>query len=198
MVKLNKAEENKARLLDEGVSMLALHGYHGTGLKELLARVCIPKGSFYNYFDSKEAFCSEAIAHYLQPFINQVGACLSIPNITALDAIKNYFNILVDELESKDFSGGCLLGNLLGELADTNEVCLKQLTSSIHLYRNKLEEGFKRAQQEGAVRNDITAQTMSNLMLNNWQGALLRMKVEKSTDPLKECCEHLLNGYFLK
>jgi len=198
MIRSNNVEENKRRLLDEGVSMLVLHGYHGTGLKELLARVNIPKGSFYNYFDSKEVFCSEVISHYLQPFINQVDACLSISNITALDAIKNYFNILIDELETKNFSGGCLLGNLLGELADTNEVCLKQLTISISLYRDKLEQGFKKAQQEGAVRNDITAQTMSNLMLNNWQGALLRMKTEKATEPLKECCEHLLNGYFLK
>lgn len=196
MVRVSKAEDNRQSLLDEGVSMLMLQGYHGTGLKELLSSVSIPKGSFYNYFDSKEAFCAEAIAHYLKPFIDQVDHCLAASNNGGLEAIKSYFNILIGELEEKNFSGGCLLGNLLGEMGDTSDPCLSALSHSVHLYRDKLKEGFLRAQEEGGARSDISAETMANLMVNNWQGALLRMKVEKSTQPLKECCEHLLDGYF--
>ncbi len=196
MVRASKAEDNRQKLLDEGVAMLTLQGYHGTGLKELLAKVSIPKGSFYNYFESKEAFCAEAIAHYLKPFIDQVEACLAVPNIDGLTAIQNYFNGLISELEAKGFSGGCLLGNLLGEMGDTSDPCLKELSHSVHLYRDKLKEGFVKAQKEGVARNDISAETMADLIVNNWQGALLRMKVEKSTQPLKECCDHLLGGYF--
>ncbi len=176
--------------------MLTTQGYHGTGLKELLGNVSIPKGSFYNYFDSKESFCAEAIAHYLKPFIVQVEACLAVPSTDGLTAIQNYFNILINELEEQSFSGGCLLGNLLGEMGDTSDPCLKELSHSVHLYRDKLKEGFERAQAEGIARGDISAETMADLMVNNWQGALLRMKVEKSTRPLKECCDHLLAGYF--
>ena len=36
--------------------MFLSHGYHGTGLSEVLASVHVPKGSFYNYFESKDAF----------------------------------------------------------------------------------------------------------------------------------------------
>ncbi|MBM4202039.1 MAG: TetR/AcrR family transcriptional regulator, partial [Gammaproteobacteria bacterium] len=39
----------KEKLLDEGVSLLMEHGYHGTGLQDILQRVGVPKGSFYNY-----------------------------------------------------------------------------------------------------------------------------------------------------
>lgn len=189
-------ENNRQQLLDEGVSMLMMQGYHGSGLKELLGTVSIPKGSFYNYFDSKEAFCAEAIAHYVKPFLDRLDACLAAPNVDALTAIRNYFYILINELEEKNFSGGCLLGNLLGEIGDTSDPCLRSLSQSIHLYRDKLKEGFITAQHEGTARSDISAETMANLIVNNWQGALLRMKAEKSTQPLKECCEHLLEGYF--
>jgi TetR/AcrR family transcriptional repressor of nem operon len=196
MARASKIEDNRQRLLDEGVSMLKMQGYHGTGLKELLGNVSIPKGSFYNYFESKEHFCAVAIAHYLKPFIVQVDACLAVPGTDGLTAIQNYFNILINELEENGFSGGCLLGNLLGEMGDTSDPCLEELSRSVHLYRDKLKKGFERAQNEGVARNDISAETMANLIVNNWQGALLRMKVEKSTQPLKECCEHLLAGYF--
>jgi hypothetical protein len=38
---------------------------------------------------------------------------------------------------------------------------------------------------------------MANLLVNAWQGALLRMKIEKPSAPLKQCCRELL-GDFLK
>jgi hypothetical protein len=46
-------------------------------------------------------------------------------------------------------------------------------------------------------KNDKSAEEMADLLVNLWQGALLRMKIEKSPIPLKQCCENLL-GDFLK
>jgi TetR/AcrR family transcriptional repressor of nem operon len=37
---------------------------------------------------------------------------------------------------------------------------------------------------------------MADLMLNGWQGALLRMKVEQSVAPLQAVCQDLLDDYF--
>jgi TetR/AcrR family transcriptional repressor of nem operon len=56
MPKPTKKELNRENLLNQGVSMLMGQGYHGTGLQEILDAVNIPKGSFYNYFGSKENF----------------------------------------------------------------------------------------------------------------------------------------------
>jgi TetR/AcrR family transcriptional repressor of nem operon len=38
---------------------------------------------------------------------------------------------------------------------------------------------------------------MANLLVNNWQGALLRMKIEQSTQPLQEFYDTLLSDYFI-
>jgi TetR/AcrR family transcriptional regulator, transcriptional repressor for nem operon len=46
------------------------------------------------------------------------------------------------------------------------------------------------------VRLDRSAKAMADLMLNSWQGALLRMKVEQSVEPLKDVCNDLLDDYF--
>ena len=56
MSKSNKKEFNRESLLNEGVALFMGQGYHGTGLQEILDAVNVPKGSFYNYFDSKEDF----------------------------------------------------------------------------------------------------------------------------------------------
>jgi len=108
-------QSNRDNLLSQGVTLLMQQGYHGTGLKKILDAVRIPKGSFYNYFGSKESFAAEAIQHYIEPFIGQLDGHLQNRNIDALTALKRYFDELIGELEKADFKGGCLLGNLMGE-----------------------------------------------------------------------------------
>jgi len=66
----------------------------------------------------------------------------------------------------------------------------------VRRYRDKLQEGLARAQQEGSFRRDLAAKDMADLLVNLWQGALLRMKIERSVRPLTQCCDMLLNGYF--
>lgn len=196
MARIATKQVTREKLLDQGVAMLTEQGYHGTGLQDLLASVRVPKGSFYNYFPSKEDFGAEVIRHYIEPFIRQLEDGLARPDLDALSALQGYFGGLIQELGRRQFKGGCLLGNLLGEIGDTNETCLAALREAVHRYRDKLEEGLAKAQREGTVRSDLPAAAMADLLADGWQGALLRMKVEQSVQPLEALVGHLLGGYF--
>jgi len=196
MVKYAQKNANRDKLLDKGVALLMSQGYHGTGLKEILDAVQIPKGSFYNYFASKEAFGAAVVQHYIEPFIEQLGRHLQNPELDALSALRLDFAELSAELENNEFKGGCLLGNVMGESADTSDLCRDALTIAVRRYRDLLQTGLAKAQQQGAVRTDKSTQTLADLLTNAWQGALLRMKIEQSSEPLKQCCDALLGDYF--
>jgi TetR/AcrR family transcriptional regulator, transcriptional repressor for nem operon len=189
-------KEIRERLLDEGVSLLMEQGYHGTGLQEIVQKVGVPKGSFYNYFPSKEVFSAEVVRHYIDPFIRQLDAHLQRTDVSAEAALRSYFDELIAETEQKNFKGGCLLGNLIGEIGDTSELCQTSLREAVHRYREKLREGFARGQKEGSFRKDIDARDMADFLVNVWQGALLRMKIERSVRPLAQVCDMLLRGHF--
>jgi TetR/AcrR family transcriptional repressor of nem operon len=189
-------KELREKLLDQGVALLMEQGYHGTGLQELVRSVGVPKGSFYNYFPSKEAFSAEVVKHYIEPFITQLDSHLQRPDVNAETALKAYFSELIEETERRDFKGGCLLGNLIGEIGDTSDLCWLSLREAVRRYRDKLREGLARAQQEGSFRKDLDAMDMADFLVNVWQGALLRMKIERSVRPLTQFCEMLLDGYF--
>ncbi|WP_374090411.1 TetR family transcriptional regulator C-terminal domain-containing protein [Methylomicrobium lacus] len=187
---------NRENLLSQGVALLMQQGYHGTGLKEILDAVQIPKGSFYNYFGSKERFAAEVIQHYIEPFIRQLDGHLQNQEDDALAAIKRYFDELIAALEQANFQGGCLLGNLMGEVGDTSDLCRASLQEAVHRYRDLLMRGLLNAQRQGTVRTDKSAEAMADLLVNAWQGALLRMKIEQSSEPLQQCCNDLLGDYF--
>lgn len=171
-------------------------GYHGTGLQELVQSVGVPKGSFYNYFPSKEAFSAEVVKHYIDPFIKQLDAHLQRKDASADAALRAYFDELIEETERRDFKGGCLLGNLMGEIGDTSDLAQSSLREAVHRYRDKLRDGIARGQREGSFRKDMDARDMADFLVNVWQGALLRMKIERSVRPLTQFRDMLLNGYF--
>lgn len=196
MPKLARKEANRERLLDQGVDMLMRQGYHGTGLQEILDATGIPKGSFYNYFDSKEDFGASVIEHYIDPFIVRLTAHLKRSEGDALGAIRRYFDELIAEFERDGFNGGCLLGNLMGEIGDTSPLCRKSLHAALDRYRALLASGLALAQQQGAVRTDRSATDMADLLINTWQGALLRGKIERSATPARQCCANLLDDFF--
>jgi TetR/AcrR family transcriptional regulator, transcriptional repressor for nem operon len=196
MTNLKPKQFKKDRLLDQGVNLLLENGYHATGLKEILDTVQIPKGSFYTYFESKECFAAEAIHHYIEPFILRLSGHIQNPALDGLAALKAYYGELIEEVASSGFKGGCLLGNLMGEIGDTSPLCRDALLTTVERYSELQKTALERGQQQGTVRLDRSAKAMADLMLNGWQGALLRMKVEQSVEPLKEVCKDLLDDYF--
>ncbi|ATQ68746.1 MULTISPECIES: TetR/AcrR family transcriptional regulator [Methylosinus] len=186
----------RRKLLDQGVALLMEQGYHGTGLTELVQAVGVPKGSFYNYFPSKEAFSAEVVAHYIEPFIQRLDAHLGQAGRSADAALRAYFDDLIAETERRDFKGGCLLGNLMGEIGETSDLCQTSLREAVRRYRDKLREGLARGQEEGRFRKDLDAKEMADVLVDSWQGALLRMKIERSVRPLVQFRDMLLDGYF--
>jgi len=196
MTMISNKQIKREKLLDQGVHMLMTQGYHGTGIKELLDSVQVPKGSFYNYFGSKEEFAAEAITHYIEPFILRLTAHLQAPQVDALTALQNYYAELIVEVGKGGYKGGCLLGNLMGEIGDTSVLCNRSLKSAVARYKKLQQDALERAQQEGTVRTDRSAESMADMLVNLWQGALLRMKIEQSVQPLQEFCDTLLDDYF--
>lgn len=195
LMMMNKKIKHK-KLLDEGVRLLMSQGYHATGVNEIVNNVQIPKGSFYSYFESKEAFAAEAITHYIEPFIQLLNKHIHNSPTDALAALKNYYDELISEVEKGEYKGGCLLGNLMGEIGDTSELCNQSLKCAIDRYKLLQQQALEQAQKEGSVRQDREAKNMADLLVNNWQGALLRMKLEQSVQPLQEFSDTLLGDYF--
>ncbi|GAW85342.1 TetR/AcrR family transcriptional regulator, transcriptional repressor for nem operon [Bathymodiolus platifrons methanotrophic gill symbiont] len=197
MTIIARKQIKREKLLDQGVQMLMEQGYHGTGLKDILNTVGIPKGSFYNYFSSKEEFAAEAISHYIEPFIIRLKGHLQNPELDGLTALKQYYAELINEVKQTGYKGGCLLGNLMGGLGDTSDICRHSLKTALERYKKLQLTALLRAQQEGTVRVDLNADTMADLLIDNWQGALLRMKIEQSVKPLQQFVATLLEDYFV-
>lgn len=187
-------DQTRDRLIDAGIDSLLKNGYHGTGLKQVLDEVQVPKGSFYNYFRSKDDFAAAAIEQYASCLGQTLAAAIE-GAADPLSGLRTFFRGQMAEFEGADFVGGCLVANLGSEL-EGNDVCRQVLQTAMLGYRDGLRRAIEGAQAQGLLRRDLTATAMADLLVAAWEGAVIRMKVERSLAPLHQCLEQLLDGYF--
>lgn len=193
MARPKRNQNIRSQLLNEGVSIFIKQGYHGTGIKEILDILKVPKGSFYNYFESKEHFGAEVIRHYTKQIIANMDAWLNQPSDNALDVLKQFF--IQEILRHEEAKDGCLIGNLGAELGDSSELCRQAMSESLQLMQQRFFRVLQKAQKQGTVRNDITAEVLASILLNGYEGALLRMQIEKSVEPLQQFSKLMLDSF---
>lgn len=95
MSRPKRSHGNRERLLERGLASLCETGYHGTGLQNMLTAEAVPKGSFYHYSPSKDAFAAESIGHYAEGVFADWDAYFARAGDDALAALRGYFRARV-------------------------------------------------------------------------------------------------------
>ncbi|MFD6270545.1 TetR/AcrR family transcriptional regulator [Nocardia asteroides] len=194
MARPRRSDDTRALLIEEGAASLLSTGYHGTGIKQVLDKVGVPKGSFYNYFDSKESFAHAVIDHHSVCVQRTMAATFGgAPD--ALTGLRRFFTRLTEEFVAADYTGGCLIANLGGEL-EGSEVLRTALSDAWASWRDGVAAALRTAQAEGTVRADLDAVDLADLLLESWEGAVIRMKIDRTVAPLDKCLRRLLDDYF--
>lgn len=174
----------RADLLKAGVRAFHRGGFNATGVQEIVAEAGVPKGSFYNHFPSKDAFGAEVIDAYFDAAQADLRALLLDPSIPGLDRLERYFSAHTERMTSGGFARGCLLGNLSLEVADHSELMRERLSQKFTAWEGLFAGCIRAAQQDGAIANEADASALAHVLLNSWEGALLRARAEKSREPL--------------
>ena len=191
-------EQTKQNLLEVGLSLFEQKGFNATGIQEIATLAGVPKGSFYNYFASKDDFGVAVIRYYTEINTERWKEMLdeATQKEDSYQALSTAFLAITEKYRCADIKKGCLLGNLAAEISEASDECRMALQEAVKVYKKILAERLLIGQEMGKVRNDLPAQRLADLVWDCWQGSLLRMKIEKSVDPVSHNLE-LLFQYFL-
>ena len=183
-------------LVHAGTRLLLRSGYQGTGVQDVLAEAKVPKGSFYHYFDTKEALGIEALRSYFADHESVLDRHLGDASRRPLQRLRDYFVALSRGLEENAWTTGCLVGTLSQELAGQSET-FRQAIEEIHeRWHVRVADCLREAQAAGDLRADANVDDLADFCLSSWQGALQHMKVQRSDAPLRRF-EQVLFGSVL-
>jgi TetR/AcrR family transcriptional repressor of nem operon len=175
----------KDAILDAGLKAMFRTGYNGTSVRDVTAAAGAPHGSFTNHFRSKEAFASEVLDRYFAHVRVLVAQALDDTSLTPRLRLKRYLDIITGRLEGDGFARGCLIGDLSLEASGSSELLRAQLMQIFEEWRVPFAACIADAQKAGEIASDFDAIELAEFLLSSWQGAMLRMKVERGPAPLE-------------
>ena len=187
MVKTISPESTGARdnILAAGQRMMAAKGFTAVGLNEILASSGVPKGSFYHYFSSKEAYGEALLDSYFDGYLAEIDRTLAKPGRTMAQRVMNYFADWRDTQSFMDCQGKCLAVKLGAEVADLSEamrLALKKGTAGITSRLAKaLEAGVEEKSLDIHGSPEDTAQSLYQL----WLGASVMVKIVRDREPFE-------------
>jgi TetR/AcrR family transcriptional regulator, transcriptional repressor for nem operon len=171
----------KEQIVQAGLKILLDKGFNGVGVQEITDTAGVPKGSFYNHFESKEALGAEIVERYgMDNTRRQVLLDTSLP---ALKRLRGHFEGLNELFVKSKFERGCLLGNFSAELCNQSSVIRQRLVELYTRWSKDIELAIRDGQAEGTIPHDKKAADIAAFLLDAYEGALLRARVERSRAP---------------
>jgi TetR/AcrR family transcriptional repressor of nem operon len=181
-----KRIHNKDDILQAGLDLVLSRGFNATGVEAILKQAKIPKGSFYNFFSSKEDFGLALIDKFVEGRIEVLTPIFSDESLPPLERVKRSFEAIIETFEEHDCSQGCLLGNLGQEMADQFENVRQRLEESLQKWSSGVSTLLAQAQLEKAIPTDMDVDMLAENLISSFQGALLFAKVKKSPEPFRD------------
>lgn len=169
-----------------GSDLIQREGYHAVGINQILKASGIPKGSFYNFFPSKEAFAHAILEAYGEEYATWMGEMLTAGSAerSPLRRLTDFYRALIDANEADAFSRGCLVANLSNELARDSDALAETCDRNFRLLILGTTQVLAEAQRTGDVRRDYDAAALAEYVHAGFYGQYPRMKATRQRTSL--------------
>lgn len=161
-----------------------MNGFEGIGIQPILKRAGVTKGSFYNFFPSKEAYALEVIEAYslrYEAFRMRSFAGDSSP----LRRLWAYFEDLETEMEQAPETAGCLYGVLSQTSTPHNEALRRRVKVAFAHWQAQMADLLKQAQSVGELEADVDAADVAGAIIDAYEGAVIRIRAEGDMKPMR-------------
>lgn len=177
--------DTRTHIIHTGADLIGDKGFGATGINAVLTAAGVPKGSFYHYFSSKHDFGLAVIETFAEEYDAKLDRILNDTSRACVDRLRAYFDTGFETMASCEYTRGCLIGNLGQELAGQNEAFRLRLDAVFASWEKRFAQCLRDAQQAGDIADDIDPADAASFLLSGWEGAILRSKVLKSTEPME-------------
>lgn len=179
--------DTKSHLLATGYKLLAQKGFSAVGIKQILDIAGIPKGSFYHYFASKEAFGEAVIKGYFDHYKSRL-QLIAEQEVSAQQKLYTYFKYWYDTQQNGCDHEKCLVVKLSGEVADISDPMREALESGYQQTIDWISYQIEIGWGEGSIPTiqKVSANNLAKRWYYIWLGASLIAKTSRSDCPLEE------------
>ena len=191
MTEQSRSEITRGRILARGRDLVLAGGFGGIGLSRILAESEVPKGSFYHYFPSKEAFGCAMLEDYVAGYLARFDALAEGP-APAGETLAAYWRSWLDDARTEGLASRCLVVKLAAEVADLSEPMRRILDDGVGQLIGRIAGLLRRGAADGSIRPVPDPARTARALYAEWLGAAILAKLARDEAPLRRAFEDTL------
>ncbi|MBV8631290.1 MAG: TetR family transcriptional regulator C-terminal domain-containing protein [Silvibacterium sp.] len=175
----------RENILNAGLKLMFQFGYQGATVRDICAAAGAPQGSFTNHFRSKEEFAREVLDRYFAGTKQHVKRAFDDMSLSPRQRLKRYLDLISAVAADRNWNLGCLIGDFSLEATSHSELLRQRLEEIFAEWRTPFADCIAEAQAIGEIDSTFNPTDLAEFLLASWEGAILRMKVERSPAALE-------------
>ena len=166
-----KGRATRERIVAAAAALIRERGVAETSLDDVIERAGVSKSQLYLYFDGRAALLREVVAHNAELVL-----VAQEPHLSSLEswkAIRAWLDALVQLQVGARARGGCPVGSLVGQLAETDKQTRKVLADAFERWEEPLRRGLRSMQERGKLDRRADPDRLATATLAAIQGGLV-------------------------
>jgi TetR/AcrR family transcriptional repressor of nem operon len=176
--KTARGRATRDRIVTAASELIHEHGVAETSVDDVIERAGASKSQLYHYFEDRGALLRAVVAH------NADGVLSDLPPLDGWKAIRSWFDALVALQLERHACGGCPIGSLVGQLAESDEDARLALADSFERWHARLRHGLRSMQRSGKLDPTANPDELATTTLAAIQGGLLLTQARRDHAPL--------------
>jgi TetR/AcrR family transcriptional regulator, transcriptional repressor for nem operon len=183
-----KGERTRARIIDAAARLIYERGVAGTTLEDVRAAADVSGSQLYHYFADKEDLVQAVISRQADVIV----ANHERADLATTEGLRAWRDMVIATARSGDARGGCPLGSLGGQLAETDPDARALIAAGFGRWSAAIAAGLRTLHAAGPRPAGIDPDDLAVTLLATLQGGLLLAQVQRDTRPLETAIDTIL------
>ena len=185
MTEQKKSDQTRKKILTAGRSLISKHGFGAVGLARILKESDVPKGSFYYYFPSKDAFGQALLHDYVADYLARIDTLCSGAG-SAHDKLTAFWSAWLAHADSEGIANQCLVVKLGAEVADLSDDMRRILNDGVAELVTRIADLLVAGAKDGSVPPISDPRATAQTLYAKFLGAAILSKLSQDQIPLQQ------------
>lgn len=181
-----KGARTRARIVQAAAALIHERGVAGATLEDVKVAAEVSGSQMYHYFPDKDDLVQAVIDFQAEAIVENHRRALSSAN--GFDAWRD---LVVTGVRGGQ-AGGCPLGSLVGQLAESDPAARRHIAAGFDQWAATISDGLRSLHADGKLPFDIDADDLATTFLAALEGGLLLAQAERSPRPYEIAVNTLL------
>jgi len=185
-----KGRATRERIVAAAAELMSQRGVARTTIEDIQEAAAVSTSQMYHYFADK----GDLVAAVIDFQTDRVLAVqhLGLDRLECLEDLRRWRDIMVDIMRRLGFVGGCPIGSLANELAETDPLARAQVARSFVQWETMIRDGLNAIPARGELPDGTEVDNLALATLAAIQGGLLLSQVRRDTAPLEAAVDTMI------